>query len=82
MHIRLALPIAFGRQNRPWILGTLIYEADKSRFFFCVLHHENNRLENTSIFYLPLFNAVAKKKSFLEKLLEEHSSLPRSQQPA
>ena len=25
------------------------------------LHHQNNRLENIYVFYLPLFNSVAKK---------------------
>jgi len=35
----------------------------KGRFslFFMSLRHPNNRLENISVLYLPLFNSVAKK---------------------
>jgi hypothetical protein len=59
--------ITMGRQNQPWVLGTLIYEGVKKegedRFFsfFLPLHHPNNHFENISIFYLPCFNSVAKK---------------------
>jgi hypothetical protein len=59
-----------GGQNRPWVLGTLIYERDKFErgedWFEPVLHvHTLLSPTLTQFFYLPLFNSVAKKKLFL-----------------
>ena len=50
--------------NRPWVLRTqiplvcLTYNACFS--FFLSLRHPNNRFEHAAIFYMPLFNSVAK----------------------
>jgi len=42
-------------------------------FFFLPLHRPNNYLENISIFHLPIFNAILKKTSEVEKILRGHS---------
>jgi hypothetical protein len=48
-------------QNRPWVLGTIIYDGVnnirlKAVFFYFLLslHHPNNRLENILLLFVPL----------------------------
>ena len=61
-----------GWQNQPWVLGILINERVKLKKmekiglfnFFHSLHYPSNCFENISVFYLPLFNSVAKKKNY------------------
>jgi hypothetical protein len=53
--------VGMGVGNRPWLLGTLIYEGVKLErgegwffsFFFLSFHHENVRFENICIFLCP-----------------------------
>jgi hypothetical protein len=69
MGVTWLITLREGGQNRPWVLVALMYERVKLRnsgkiglfHFFLSLHYQNNRFENISIFYLPLFNLVAKK---------------------
>jgi hypothetical protein len=49
-------------------------------FFFLSLHHQNNRLENISV-YLPLFNSVAKKLSLGRKYIGGAFAPPPSPTP-
>jgi hypothetical protein len=55
-------------QNRPWVLGTLVYEGIKmakirlkKSFFFTSFRFSATQVnvKNIYIFYLPLFNSVA-----------------------
>ena len=54
-------------ENGYWELRCLFSEPCKTRVFsfFLSLHHQNNSLQNVTIFYLPLFNSVAQKTPFL-----------------
>ena len=63
-----------GKEYRSFgVLGILINEGIKLRKrektglfnFFHSLHYPNNHFENISVFYLPLFNSVPKKKTIL-----------------
>jgi len=55
-------------QNRPWVFETSIHKGVKKRggrlvcfSFLSAFSPKNNRFENNSIFYLPLFNSVPEK---------------------
>jgi hypothetical protein len=53
----VSLPLSAGGSD------VSILRPSKRRLLISLsLHHPHNRLENISIFYLPLFNQVAKKK--------------------
>jgi hypothetical protein len=68
--------------NRPWALGTSIYNEVKLRKwgkigffqFFLPVYRPNNGFENTS--YLLLFNSVTKKLFLGRKILEGHLPTP------
>lgn len=41
-------------------------------YLFLFLHHQNNRLESTYNFYLPLLNSLPKVFSGVEKIFQWH----------
>jgi hypothetical protein len=66
----LGINIGRGEQNRPWVLGILIYEGDKleGEVWFEPLLNTYTLLSlfsHCNFFYLLLFNSVAKQILFL-----------------